>query len=173
MVGDDVDAHGCKASAGFVWCEISHTCIQPWIKNCTSLTTMEEPRESPSSTTSRFEGVSELEAVVTDLVSENPGVVSSIIPPPTAMPTVSKKPTLMPTVSIMPRGTTQEYSRLSQDTLVGLTSESVIAASSPGDQSSQALASVFRSHDHGPPIDCYADLQMLYCHIFQSNPRNL
>jgi hypothetical protein len=142
MVGDDVDAHGCKASAGFVWCEISHTCIQPWIKNCTSLTTMEEPRESPSSTTSRFEGVSELEAVVTDLVSENPGVVSSIIPPPTAMPTVSKKPTLMPTVSIMPRGTTQEYSRLSQDTLVGLTSESVIAASSPGDQSSQALASV-------------------------------
>jgi len=92
-----------------------------------------EPRESPSSTTSRFEGVSELEAVVTDLVSENPGVVSSIIPPPTAMPTVSKKPTLMPTVSIMPRGTTQEYSRLSQDTLVGLTSESVIAASSPGD----------------------------------------
>jgi len=57
--------------------------------------------------------------------------------------------------------------------LLSITSESVIAASSPGDQSSQALASVFRSHDHGPPIDCYADLQMLYCHIFQSNPRNL
>lgn len=30
MVGSDVDAHQCKASAGYAWCEREHACIRPW-----------------------------------------------------------------------------------------------------------------------------------------------
>lgn len=30
LVGGDVDAHGCKASAGYVWCEKTNRCERPW-----------------------------------------------------------------------------------------------------------------------------------------------
>ncbi len=29
-VGGDVDAHGCRASAGYRWCEQSQQCERPW-----------------------------------------------------------------------------------------------------------------------------------------------
>merc|ERR1719188_1657596 len=30
LAGDDADAHGCHASAGYVWCETRSLCIRPW-----------------------------------------------------------------------------------------------------------------------------------------------
>jgi hypothetical protein len=30
LPGDDADAHGCRASAGYVWCETRSLCIRPW-----------------------------------------------------------------------------------------------------------------------------------------------
>ncbi|MFH0861630.1 MAG: serpin family protein [Candidatus Altiarchaeota archaeon] len=35
IVGGDSDAHGCKASAGYSWCEASQKCIRAWEENCT------------------------------------------------------------------------------------------------------------------------------------------
>ncbi len=36
MVGNDTDAHGCKASAGYSWCAELNKCIRPWEENCTT-----------------------------------------------------------------------------------------------------------------------------------------
>lgn len=36
MVGNDSDAHGCKASAGYTWCEELQKCIRSWEENCTA-----------------------------------------------------------------------------------------------------------------------------------------
>ena len=33
-VGGDTDEHGCKASAGYVWCESLQECIKPWETDC-------------------------------------------------------------------------------------------------------------------------------------------
>lgn len=30
MVGGDMDAHGCKASAGYSWCASANQCVRPW-----------------------------------------------------------------------------------------------------------------------------------------------
>jgi hypothetical protein len=30
VVGSDSDAHGCKASAGYRWCERENACVRPW-----------------------------------------------------------------------------------------------------------------------------------------------
>ena len=30
MPGSDEDAHGCKASAGYQWCEATEQCERPW-----------------------------------------------------------------------------------------------------------------------------------------------
>jgi hypothetical protein len=30
VVGSDRDAHGCKASAGYRWCERENACVRPW-----------------------------------------------------------------------------------------------------------------------------------------------
>ncbi len=30
MPGSDVDAHGCRASAGYRWCEATQECERPW-----------------------------------------------------------------------------------------------------------------------------------------------
>ncbi len=30
MPGSDEDAHGCKASAGYQWCETTQQCERPW-----------------------------------------------------------------------------------------------------------------------------------------------
>lgn len=35
IIGNDSDIHGCKASAGYSWCEVSQKCIRPWEENCT------------------------------------------------------------------------------------------------------------------------------------------
>ena len=35
IVGNDSDAHGCIASAGYTWCEPLQQCIRPWETNCT------------------------------------------------------------------------------------------------------------------------------------------
>ena len=32
--GSDEDEHGCKGSAGYVWCESLKKCIQPWMTKC-------------------------------------------------------------------------------------------------------------------------------------------
>jgi putative hemolysin len=34
LVGNDSDEHGCKASAGYSWCEASQKCIRSWEENC-------------------------------------------------------------------------------------------------------------------------------------------
>jgi hypothetical protein len=30
LVGGDVDAHGCRPSAGYLWCERTKQCERPW-----------------------------------------------------------------------------------------------------------------------------------------------
>ncbi len=34
IVGNDSDAHGCKGSAGYTWCEAKQACIRPWEEPC-------------------------------------------------------------------------------------------------------------------------------------------
>ena len=41
IVGNDTDAHGCKLSAGYSWCEIKQKCIRPFEENCTKACTQE------------------------------------------------------------------------------------------------------------------------------------
>jgi putative hemolysin len=36
LVGNDTDEHGCKASAGYSWCEAKQKCIRTWEENCTA-----------------------------------------------------------------------------------------------------------------------------------------
>jgi putative hemolysin len=36
LVGNDTDEHGCKASAGYSWCELSQKCIRVWEENCST-----------------------------------------------------------------------------------------------------------------------------------------
>lgn len=36
MPGSDRDAHGCIASAGYIWCEPLSACIRPWETDCAS-----------------------------------------------------------------------------------------------------------------------------------------
>jgi hypothetical protein len=35
IVGNDSDSHGCKASAGYSWCEAKQKCLRAWEENCT------------------------------------------------------------------------------------------------------------------------------------------
>jgi hypothetical protein len=37
MVGGDVDAHGCKGSAGFVWNAELQQCVRPWMSSAVTL----------------------------------------------------------------------------------------------------------------------------------------
>ena len=37
MPGSDVDAHGCKASAGFQWNEELNQCVRPWMSSAVTL----------------------------------------------------------------------------------------------------------------------------------------
>jgi predicted lipoprotein with Yx(FWY)xxD motif len=41
IVGNDSDIHGCKASAGYSWCEAKQKCIRPFEENCTQACTAE------------------------------------------------------------------------------------------------------------------------------------
>jgi hypothetical protein len=34
LVGNDLDAHGCKASAGYSWCETKSKCLRVWEETC-------------------------------------------------------------------------------------------------------------------------------------------
>ena len=36
LLGNDTDAHGCKGSAGYTYCNWTDTCIRLWETNCTS-----------------------------------------------------------------------------------------------------------------------------------------
>jgi len=36
IVGSDSDAHGCKASAGYSWCEVKNRCLRVWEESCAS-----------------------------------------------------------------------------------------------------------------------------------------
>lgn len=180
-----MNAHGCKVSAGYLWCEVLNKCIQPWLTLCPngsvepdmpefSFTAMEDLNGTPSSTTIRSNVGSEFVAGVPNLGSAPPETLNKLRPP-----TVSKKPTLTPTVSVMPRGIIQESSltnlipakpqvlslpysvpspipstvlsvpismqtdfRPPQETLVALTSESLITTSPSGDLSSHVSTSV-------------------------------
>ena len=38
IVGNDSDSHGCKASAGYIWCSVLQKCLRTWEENCTSAT---------------------------------------------------------------------------------------------------------------------------------------
>jgi hypothetical protein len=48
LVGNDVDSHGCKGSAGYGWCEVLQKCLRPWEEKCeiVSPTAMTENDES-------------------------------------------------------------------------------------------------------------------------------
>ena len=37
LVGNDQDAHGCIASAGYEWCEAKQKCIRNWEEGCPTL----------------------------------------------------------------------------------------------------------------------------------------
>jgi hypothetical protein len=37
IVGSDLDAHGCKASAGFQWNEELNQCVRPWLSSALTL----------------------------------------------------------------------------------------------------------------------------------------
>ena len=41
IVGNDTDAHGCKISAGYSWCEGKAKCLRPFEENCTVACTAE------------------------------------------------------------------------------------------------------------------------------------
>ena len=45
VVGGDRDSHGCIGSAGYIWSEVSHSCIRPWEN------TKKSPREALKSGT--------------------------------------------------------------------------------------------------------------------------
>ena len=34
IVGNDLDAHGCKGSAGYSWCEAKQKCLRAWEEEC-------------------------------------------------------------------------------------------------------------------------------------------
>ena len=34
LIGNDEDEHGCKASAGYSWCEIKQKCLRNWEEKC-------------------------------------------------------------------------------------------------------------------------------------------
>ena len=36
VVGNDSDSYGCKASAGYSWCNAKQKCLRAWEENCTS-----------------------------------------------------------------------------------------------------------------------------------------
>lgn len=36
IVGNDSDLHGCKAPAGYRWCEVKQKCLRTWEENCTA-----------------------------------------------------------------------------------------------------------------------------------------
>lgn len=38
IVGNDSDAHGCKLSAGYSWCDVLQKCLRTWEENCTGTT---------------------------------------------------------------------------------------------------------------------------------------
>ena len=40
MVGNDSDEHGCKASAGYTYCDKKSKCIRSWEENCTNVKIM-------------------------------------------------------------------------------------------------------------------------------------
>lgn len=37
ITGSDMDAHGCKASAGYLWSEALNDCIRPWVSSVVTL----------------------------------------------------------------------------------------------------------------------------------------
>ena len=39
IVGGDSDIHGCKASAGYSWCEVKNKCLRPWEEKCEATST--------------------------------------------------------------------------------------------------------------------------------------
>jgi hypothetical protein len=39
IVGGDSDIHGCKASAGYSWCEVKNKCLRVWEEKCEATTT--------------------------------------------------------------------------------------------------------------------------------------
>lgn len=49
IVGNDSDEHGCKASAGYSWCEAKQACIRSWEEECVARECGECPKLSPPS----------------------------------------------------------------------------------------------------------------------------
>ena len=47
--GGDLDANGCKASAGYSWCELKRKCLRPWEEKCDSSTPLDASSGSTSS----------------------------------------------------------------------------------------------------------------------------
>lgn len=45
LVGNDSDEHGCKASAGYSWCEIKQNCLRTWEEKC-EMGTVETTKEA-------------------------------------------------------------------------------------------------------------------------------
>ncbi len=46
LVGNDEDEHGCKASAGYSWCEIKQKCLRTWEEKCEEEVVEENVKEA-------------------------------------------------------------------------------------------------------------------------------
>lgn len=47
LVGGDEDEHGCKASAGYSWCELKQKCLRTWEEPCQedTIDAAQEPKD--------------------------------------------------------------------------------------------------------------------------------
>jgi len=43
LVGNDIDAHGCKGSAGYSWCQTKQKCLRAWEEKCETVTPTPTP----------------------------------------------------------------------------------------------------------------------------------
>ena len=48
IVGNDTDAHGCKGSAGYSWCDAKQKCLRAWEENCTLVNDTTQPCRNES-----------------------------------------------------------------------------------------------------------------------------
>lgn len=46
LVGNDEDEYGCKASAGYSWCEIKQKCLRTWEEKCEEIIVKESVKDA-------------------------------------------------------------------------------------------------------------------------------
>lgn len=66
LVGNDLDIHGCKGSAGYSWCEIKQKCLRIWEEPCSEV-----------SPTIMKNGAQDLKAIIKQLLISKHGQTAS------------------------------------------------------------------------------------------------